>query len=56
VIGILGSDAERAEAIGPVAEELGDDYLAALLWVAAGLVALYGEGDVAFLPGPDAQG
>lgn len=46
VIGILGSDADRAEAIGPVAEELGDDYLAALVWISAGLVALYGDGSV----------
>lgn len=53
VIGILGSDADRAEAIGPVAEELGDDYLAALMWISAGLVALYGDGAVDdFLPLP----
>ncbi|GAA2873778.1 hypothetical protein GCM10010472_33820 [Pseudonocardia halophobica] len=56
VIGILGSDADRAEAIGPVAEELGDDYLAALMWIAAGLVALYGEGSTDYLPGVDAEG
>jgi hypothetical protein len=57
VIGILGSDEERAEAIGPVAEELGDDYLAALMWVSAGLVALYGDGSVDdYLPTVDAVG
>ncbi|GAA4704801.1 hypothetical protein GCM10023215_50740 [Pseudonocardia yuanmonensis] len=56
VIGILGSDADRAEAIGPVAEELGDDYLAALVWISAGLVALYGEGSTDYLPGVDAEG
>ncbi|MCE0766296.1 hypothetical protein LWC35_25835 [Pseudonocardia kujensis] len=53
VIGILGSDEDRAEAIGPVAEELGDDYLAALMWISAALVALYGEGAVdEYLPPP----
>jgi hypothetical protein len=53
VIGVLGSDEDRLEAIGPVAEELGDDYLAALMWISAGLVALYGDGSVDdYLPPP----
>ncbi|MFR9804592.1 hypothetical protein ACL02T_20240 [Pseudonocardia sp. RS010] len=57
VIGILGSEEERSGAIGPVAEELGDDYLAALMWIAAGLVALYGDGSVDdHLPTPAAEG
>ncbi|GAA1856852.1 hypothetical protein GCM10009836_41400 [Pseudonocardia ailaonensis] len=46
VIGVIGSTEEREAAIGPVADGLGDDFLAALMWIAAGLVALYGDGDV----------
>lgn len=54
LVGIIGSEEERGEALGPSADELGEDFLAGLMWIAAGLVALYGEGDAnAFLAFPD---
>jgi hypothetical protein len=46
LIGITGSEDGRREALGSTADELGEDFLAGLMWIAAGLVALYGEGDV----------
>jgi hypothetical protein len=45
LIGITGSEEERREALGPIADDLGEDFLAGLMWIAAGLVALYGDGD-----------
>ncbi|SDG98241.1 hypothetical protein [Pseudonocardia oroxyli] len=45
LIGITGSEEERRAALGPAADELGEDFLAGLMWIAAGLVALYGDGD-----------
>jgi hypothetical protein len=54
VIGVLGGDDERRAVLGAVADELGDEFLAALMWVAAGLVALYGDGDATtYLPLPE---
>jgi hypothetical protein len=54
MIGVLGSAEERDRAIGPAGESLGDDLLASLMWIAAGLVALYGDGDTdAYLGFPE---
>ncbi|WP_181782423.1 hypothetical protein [Pseudonocardia pini] len=45
LIGIIGSEEERHAVLGPEADALEDDFLAGLMWIAAGLVALYGDGD-----------
>ncbi|MHA6795011.1 hypothetical protein ACVGVM_16080 [Pseudonocardia bannensis] len=50
VIGVLGTDEQRRAAIGRPADELGEDFLPTLLWITAGLVAVYGHGDIGWLP------
>jgi hypothetical protein len=54
LIGIIGSEEERHAALGPAADVLEDDFLAGLMWIAAGLVGLFGEGDAnAYLAFPE---
>ncbi|MCU1630884.1 MAG: hypothetical protein JWP64_5833 [Pseudonocardia sp.] len=55
VVGILGTDDERQAALAKPADELGGDFLPALVWMAAGLVAVYGGGDAASWLGPPEQ-
>ncbi|WP_214367672.1 hypothetical protein [Pseudonocardia sp. H11422] len=50
VIGVLGSIEQREAAVGPAADALAEDFLPALLWITAGLVAVYGRGDIGWLP------
>lgn len=45
LIGITGGEEERNAALGETSDDLEDDFLAGLMWIAAGLVALYGDGD-----------
>ncbi|GAA4553585.1 hypothetical protein [Pseudonocardia xishanensis] len=45
LIGITGGEEERNAALGESADDLEDDFLAGLMWIAAGLTALYGDGD-----------
>jgi hypothetical protein len=52
VVGILGTDDERQAALAEPADELGGDFLPAMVWMAAGLVAVYGGGDGASWLGP----
>ena len=46
--GALRGDAEAAE-IMLYSQALGDDFLPSLVWLVAGTVAVYGQGDVAWL-------
>lgn len=51
VVGILGGDEERSAALAGPADALGAEFLPALVWMAAGLVAVYGGGDARWLLG-----
>jgi hypothetical protein len=55
VVGILGSDEDRQAALAEPADELGSEFLPAMVWMAAALVAVYGAGDTGSWLGPPQQ-
>jgi hypothetical protein len=60
--GIVGAETARDVTVQELADELQDDFLPALIWLTAGVVAEYGNGDGGWLgrgeefDRPDADG
>jgi hypothetical protein len=48
-VGILGAPDAPGQTVNQLADDLGRDFIPAILWLAAGLVAAYGAGDTTWL-------